>query len=335
MDWDSKGDATEVAAMFLWQPVGFASHNAIGHGGRSVSQWLRIHAVSASLAQRPPVRLGAQRGLSMLLMAATTATLVSCAGTDGTAPHAPGRPSPISTAVDPLATASVDGRFPVGDGRRLALRCWGRGSPTVVYGGGESGIADWSGSSIAEALVSRTRVCLYDRSGVGLSDPPPNHKRLLDDVVRDLHELLAAARISPPYLMAGQSGGGFDAYHYTGRYPGEVAGLVLLDVPAGQARMSATDVAELAWDSPGNVEHVDYVAVERQMALHRLPIPRIPVTVITARNGQSAPHFDEQRVWLQGSSHPVQVLLDGGHNIDRDDPVRVLAEIQKVLALIP
>jgi hypothetical protein len=58
------------------------------------------------------------------------------------------------------------------------------------------------------------------------------------------------------------------------------------------------------------------------------------VTVITARNGQSAPHFDEQRVWLQGSSHPVQVLLDGGHNIDRDDPVHVLAEIQKVLALI-
>jgi hypothetical protein len=42
-----------------------------------------------------------------------------------------------------------------------------------------------------------------------------------------------------------------------------------------------------------------------------------------------APHFDEQRVWLKGSSHPVQVI-DDGHNIDRDDPVRVLAEIQKV-----
>ena len=59
------------------------------------------------------------------------------------------------------------------------------------------------------------------------------------------------------------------------------------------------------------------------------------MTVITARSGQSAPHFDEQRVWLAGSSHPVQVVLDGGHNIDGDDPVRVLVEIQKVLALIP
>ena len=88
----------------------------------------------------------------------------------------------------------------------------------MVYGGGGSGIADWSGSSITEGLVSRTRVCLYDRAGVGLSDPAPNHKRLLDDVVRDVHELLAAARISPPCPMVGQSGGGFDAYHYAGRH---------------------------------------------------------------------------------------------------------------------
>jgi hypothetical protein len=68
----------------------------------------------------------------------------------------------------------------------------------------------------------------------------------------------------------------------------DVVGLVLLDVPAGQATMSAADVAELAWDNPSNHEHVDYVAVERQMALHRLPIRAIPVTVVTAKKGQSA-----------------------------------------------
>ena len=182
--------------------------------------------------------------------------------------------------------------------------------------------------------MSRTRVCLYDRAGIGLSDPAPNRKRLLDDVVRDLHDLLTAARVTPPYLLVGQSGGGFNVYHYAGRYPAEVVALVLLDTPAGQATWSAADVAELAWDNPGNVEHVDYIAVERQMALHRLPIRPIPVTVVTARDGQSAPHLDEQRVWLQGSSHPVQVVLDGGHNIDHDDPAGVLAEIEKLLALV-
>jgi hypothetical protein len=65
----------------------------------------------------------------------------------------------------------------------------------------------------------------------------------------------------------------------------DVVGLVLLDVPAGQATMSAADVAELAWDNPSNHEHVDYVAAERQMALHRLPIRAIPVTVVTAKEG--------------------------------------------------
>jgi hypothetical protein len=44
--------------------------------------------------------------------------------------------------------------------------------------------------------------------------------------------------------------------HWLRIHAGEPAGLVLLDVPAGQELMSATDVAELAWDSPGNVEHV-------------------------------------------------------------------------------
>jgi pimeloyl-ACP methyl ester carboxylesterase len=263
-------------------------------------------------------------------MAMTSATLVGCGTTDEGSPP----PSATPTSADPMTTPSVDGRFPAGAAGLLALRCWGTGSPTVVFGGGESGIGDWSGSSITRGLVPRTRVCLYDRAGTGLSDPPPNRKRLLDDVVRDLHDLLIAAHIAPPYLLVGQSGGGFDVYHYAGRHPGEVVGLVLLDVPAGQATMPAADVAELAWDNPGNPEHVDYVAVERQMALHRLPIPAIPVTVVTAKQGQSATRPDEQRVWLKGSSHPAHVVLDGGHNIDQDDPAGVLAEIEKVLALV-
>jgi pimeloyl-ACP methyl ester carboxylesterase len=270
-----------------------------------------------------------------LLFVTMTASLISCGATDDSSPQSSGPSAATPTAADPMATPSVDGRFPVGgEGRLLALRCWGSGSPTVVYGGGESGIREWSGSAITRGLVSRTRVCLYDRAGIGLSDPAPNRKRLLDDVVRDLHDLLTAARVAPPYLLVGQSGGGFNVYQYAGRYPDEVVALVLLDTPAGQATWSAADVAELAWDNPGNVEHVDYIAAERQMALHRLPIRPIPVTVVTARDGQSAPHLDEQRVWLQGSSHPVQVVLDGGHNIDHDDPASVLAEIEKLRALV-
>jgi pimeloyl-ACP methyl ester carboxylesterase len=271
----------------------------------------------------------------MLVLVVMAAGLVGCGNGDDVSPSATGHAVATTAAPDPLATPAIDGKFPVGPDRHmLALRCWGNGSPTVVYGGGAGGIHDWSGSSIVRGLVPPHHVCLYDRAGTGLSDPPPNRKRLLDDVVLDLHELLAAGKVAPPYVLIGQSGGGFNVYHYAGRYPDEVAGLVLLDVPPGQAKMSAADVAELAWDSPGNIEHVDFVAVERQMALHRLPIPPIPVTVVTATDGQSAGRPDEQKVWLRGSSHPVHVVLEGGHNIDQSDPDGVLAEILKVLALI-
>jgi hypothetical protein len=63
-------------------------------------------------------------------------------------------------------------------------------------------------------------------------------------------------------------------------------------------RASAEEVKALAWDAPANPEHMDYVAIERQMALHRLPIPAIPVTVVTADAGQSATNPDEQKIWL-------------------------------------
>ena len=66
------------------------------------------------------------------------------------------------------------------------------------------------------------------------------------------------------------------------------------------------------------------------MALHRLPIPPVPLSVVTASHGLSADP-NEQRVWLEGSSDPVQVVLEGGHAIHGDDPAGVLAEITKVL----
>ena len=229
------------------------------------------------------------------------------------------------------AEVSTDGRFPVGaDQRQIALRCWGDKSPTVVWdaGIGAAGIGWFEHSPIVRELAAHNRVCTYDRAGLGESDAAPRRRRGLDDAVDDLHGLLQAAQVPGPYVLVGSSGGGFIVYHYSGRYPDEVAGLVMLDVPPGHARVAAAEVP--AWDNPSNTEHIDFVAIERQMALDRLPIPAIPVTVITASSGLSADP-NEQRVWLEGSSHPVQVVLQGGHAIHDDDPAGIRAEITKVL----
>jgi pimeloyl-ACP methyl ester carboxylesterase len=161
-----------------------------------------------------------------------------------------------------------------------------------------------------------------------MSDAAPHRRRDLDDAVDDLHALLEAAQLPGPYVLVGSSGGGFIVYSYAGRYPDDVAGLVMLDVPPARANVRADEVP--AWDAPRNTEYLDFVAIERQMALHRLPIRPIPVTVITASSGLSTDPAD-QRVWLEGSSHPVQVVLEGGHAIHGDNPAEVLAEIIKVL----
>lgn len=232
---------------------------------------------------------------------------------------------------DATPTPSIDGRFPVdADGRELALRCWGDGTPAVVLdaGSGLAGISEFEHLPIIGGLAARTRVCAYDRAGLGSSDAPPDRKRGLDDSVGDLRTLLQAAKVSGPYVLVGASGGGFIAYHYAGRHPGEVAGLVLIDVPAPDAGIPAG--AFPAWDSPQNGEHMDYAGVQRQIALKRLPIPSIPVTVITASRGISA-DTSEQRLWLEESSDPVHIVLDSGHAIHADDPSGVLAEIVAVL----
>lgn len=270
---------------------------------------------------------------SVVLGVVIAVTVAACGGGDEAAGPETGEvASTTTTADDPLAAPSVDATFAVSDGRQLALTCWGEGSPTVVLdaGSGDAGIGAFQGSPVVEGLAARTQVCAYDRAGLGASDPPPpDQKRDLDDAAADLHELLAEAGISGPFVLVGSSGGGFDVFHHAGRYPNEVAGLVLLDVPAGQPDLTPADVGG-PWNGPGNPEHMDYVAIERQMALNRLPIPPIPVTVVTASGGQSADP-DEQKVWLAGSSSPRQIVLDGGHEIYLDDPDGVLAEIVKVL----
>jgi len=115
----------------------------------------------------------------------------------------------------------------VGD-HRLHIQCTGSGTPTVVLEGGlgepSAALAGW----IAPAVASTTRVCVYDRAGYAWSDaaPTPQDGRA---VAADLHALLGAAGVAPPYVLAGHSSGGVYTRIFAGRYPTEVAGLVMLD----------------------------------------------------------------------------------------------------------
>ena len=122
---------------------------------------------------------------------------------------------------------SPPGRLVDVGGRRLHLYCTGQGSPTVVFenGGGAFSI-DWA--LVQPAIAKTTRACSYDRARHAWSDPSPSAETAAS-VARDLHALLAAAGERPPYVLAGHSMGGIYVRIFERRYPGEVAGLVLVD----------------------------------------------------------------------------------------------------------
>jgi len=113
-------------------------------------------------------------------------------------------------------------------GHDLYLHCTGKGSPTVVL---EAGLGDdstmWDGI-LAQAGTIGTRVCAYDRLGLGQSDRT-GKMRTLDEVARDLHGLVVAAEVERPFVLAAHSMGGLIDRAYAKRYPKDVAGLVLVD----------------------------------------------------------------------------------------------------------
>jgi len=116
-------------------------------------------------------------------------------------------------------------------GRRLNLYCSGAGPVTVVFEAG-SGDAGWTWQAIQPQVARRARACVYDRAGLGFSDPSPR-KASPHNAVGDLHALLGKAGVKPPYVLVGHSYGGALVQLYAYRYPGEVKGLVLVE-PAGE-----------------------------------------------------------------------------------------------------
>ena len=112
-------------------------------------------------------------------------------------------------------------------GRRLNLFCSGTGSPTVVFES-PSGGAAWDWWAVQPKVAAKTRACVYDRAGYGFSDASPSAADA-QSAVADLHALLQAAGVSPPYVIVGNSFGGGAAELFAWKHPEEVGGLVLVE----------------------------------------------------------------------------------------------------------
>lgn len=115
------------------------------------------------------------------------------------------------------------------DGLKLHLHCTGQGGPTVVLDTGFS-MPAFGWALVQPELSRRTRVCSYDRAGMGHSEQDstlaPRPAALL---ATQLHDLLQRAGVPGPYVLVGHSNGGYLVRAFYQRFPSEVAGAVLVD----------------------------------------------------------------------------------------------------------
>jgi pimeloyl-ACP methyl ester carboxylesterase len=112
-------------------------------------------------------------------------------------------------------------------GHSLHIQCVGTGSPTVVLDAGLGGTSlDWN--LVQMQIGQTTRVCAYDRAGMGWSESGPT-PRTPARIADELHTLLGNAGIAGPYILVGHSLAGKNVRMFALQHPDEVVGMVLVD----------------------------------------------------------------------------------------------------------
>jgi pimeloyl-ACP methyl ester carboxylesterase len=156
---------------------------------------------------------------------------------------------------------------------RLHVQEQGVGHPAVVL---ESGIA---ATSLSWALVQPkiaefTRVCSYDRAGLGWSSACST-PRTIEHMVMELGLALSHVAIPGPYILVGHSFGTLVARAYAHLKPHEVSGLVFLD-PVSLEHWANCEMKERQRLSTG-------VKLSRRgVLLSRLGIVRLALTALSS-----------------------------------------------------
>ena len=270
------------------------------------------------------------------LLAAAIMTLTAC-GTQGGQASASASSPPVAASESASASsgpAVEAGSVEIGDGRSLYRVCRGEGLPTVILESGDgAGLNQWN--QVMTQIAEVTRVCAYDRGGLGRSDPVTGCRHL-SDLTGDLAQLLEAADVPGPYVLVGTSGGGYVTAGLAIERPDEVAGIVLLDVFRPFTDPPPELIAETACDAPGNDERRDYLAVEHEAWDARVEIGNIPVTVVTVEyenpeNLDEEENIEGQQGWLVLSPMAEQIVVHTAHDIANADSEFVIEEVIKVV----
>ena len=212
---------------------------------------------------------------------------------------APATPAPAPTPTPvPATPAPLDEKVDVG-GYKLRIICTGQGTPIVIVDAGYAEPAVESGNwlNVRYGVEKTTRICVYDRAGLGWSGVARTQARTSQDMVEDLHTLLVNANVPGPYILVGHLFGGFNVRLYASQYPDEVVGMVLVD--SDHPDYEPETLAVLPPESPGepdilksmrtyglypdpsyNPERLDFIASAAQVRAAD-PLGDLPLVVLT------------------------------------------------------
>ena len=238
-------------------------------------------------------------------------------------------------------------------GYRIWMRRTGGGDPTVVFesGGGDDSTVWAKTETELHHRSGNVRSIVYDRAGLGHSEPSVGPYRI-EEEVRALEVALARSHTSGPTILVAHSYGGFISQIFAAQYP-EVVGLVLVDADIPDF-FDAPEVARL---------QARFALVRNEMEERAPKIARVvgpimdalPETALRARSApvpESLPVIDivAERSWIEDpkesralrhaheefvsrSRHRELVeAIGSGHYVMRDRPELVQESIDRLVA---
>ena len=248
----------------------------------------------------------------------------------------------VATALERRRYQRPGGLVDVG-GHQLHIYCVGRGSPVVVLEAGAGSMSSAWGW-VQPQLAVATRVCSYDRAGLGWSEAgdgiyAPSR------VPRELHALLDQANEKGPFVMVGHELGSAFARVFAAQYPSDIAALVFVDdALAESGPMPASMVSAWPWLARAGI-----LRATDRLSSRALGLPGDAGGAMRAflnrpdhltRAAQEIARLEEAKAAARGitldAALPVTSVSTGGRGrpamlVSREDAASVLRAIQAMV----
>ena len=226
---------------------------------------------------------------------------------------------PITTTPGVATTTTLEPERDVTvAGRHFKAQCAGSG-PSVIMVADYGRPMDDAWGKIPQTLATSSRICVYDRLGVGRSDPPPD-RQTFATLADDLDGVISALGLTRPVVVMGHAMGAPIVLTWVSRHESDARAVVLLDpVPPGYFGPSGALLKLLPPKDPGDAElaglwadldRYNTVSTNKESldptswtAYERLPVMSTPLYDLVEAQVQSWPAAVDARkidgVWRQ------------------------------------